>query len=275
MKRMILAGILAVIAGTTSLMAQKQPAPKSKGELEALQAMFNAQDPDGRIKAADLLLTKYADTDFKDLALYMAAFSYQQKGEAEKAIVYSERALEANPKHYQAMLMLAELTAQRTGEHDLDREEKLTRAEKYANSAIETVRVAPKPNPQLTDEQWTAGKKDIEAQAHQALGMVALTRKKNDVAITEFKTAVDGASQPEPAFSVRLAQAYVAAGKYDEGIATAQKVMDIPNVHPQIRQVAQAIRASAMQAKAAAAKAAAPATPAAPPAPGQVEIKKP
>ena len=219
----------------------------------------------------DNLITHFADTEFKDFALFIAAFSYQQKNEPEKAIVYAERTLEANPKHYQAMLMLAEITVQRTGEHDLDREEKLTRATKYATGALELLPTAPKPNPQVTDEQWVDAKKDLAAQAHQSLGMVAMARKKNDVAITEFKTAVESSTQPEPAFQVRLAQAYVASGKNDEAIATAQKVMDTPNVHPQVKQVAQAIRAAAMQAKGGAK----PAAPAAPPAPGQVEIKQP
>jgi len=269
MKRTLFAAVLALAAGLTTLMAQKQPAPKSKSEVEALQAMFAAQDPDARIKAADALITKFADTDFKDLALYMAAFAYQQKGEAEKAIVYAERALETNPKHYQSMMMLAELTAQRTGEHDLDREEKLTRSEKYANDALALVKDASKPNPQLPDDQWENAKKDFNAQIHQALGMVAMSRKKYDAAIKEFNDAISNSTQPEPAYSVRLAQAYAAAGKNDEAIATAQKVMDTPNAHPQVKQVAQAIRAAATQAKNAGAK---PAT--SPAAPGQVEIKK-
>jgi len=272
MKRMILTGLLAAAAGAMALMAQKQPQPKSKGEVEALQAMFNAADPDARIKAADALLEKYADTDFKDLALYLAAFSYQQKGQPEKAIVYGERCVEANPKNYQALLLLAEITTQRTGEHDLDREEKLTRATKYANDAIAAVSSATKPNPQLTDEQWAAGKKDLTAQAEQALGMVAMARKKYDEAIGDFKQASEMASTPEPAYQVRLAQAYLLSGKNDEAIATAQKVMDTPNAHPQVKQVAQAIRAQATQAKA---KAAGGSTPTAPPAPPQVDIKKP
>ena len=268
MKRMILTGALALAVGLPALMAQ--PKPKSQKEVEALMAIQNAQDPDSRIKAVDNLITHFADTEFKDFALFIAAFSYQQKNEPEKAIVYAERTLEANPKHYQAMLMLAELTAQRTGEFDLDREEKLTRADKYAKDALAALQTAAKPNPQMTDEQWTAAKKDMEAQAHQSMGMIAMARKKYDVAITEFKTAIDSASSPEPAFQVRLAQAYVGAAKYDDAIATAQKVMDTPNVHPQIKQVAQAIRASAMQGKGGGAKPAAPAKPA----PGQVEIKQ-
>jgi tetratricopeptide (TPR) repeat protein len=280
MKRIIIGISLALAIALTGALAQqpatqqKQPAPKSKGELEAIQAMFNAADPDTRIKAADELVAKYADTDFKDLAMFLAAFSSQQKGDSEKAIVYAERALEANPKHIQSMLILAETIAQRTRERDLDREEKLVRAEKYANGALEALKDAPKPNPSLTDEQWEAGKKDLGAQAHQALGMAAMARKKNDVAITEFKLSTETAANPDPATFVRLAQAYSAAGKHDEAIATAQKVMDMTDVHPQIKQVAQAVRAASTQAKGGGT--AQPATPATPadPGPPQVEIKK-
>ena len=267
MRKIVMSGLLAFAVAAT---VWAQPQPKSKGELEALQAMFNAQDPDARIKAADELVTKFADTDFKDTALFMAAFSYQQKNDAENAIIYAERTLQANPKHYQSMLMLSELTAQRTREHDLDREEKLTRAEKYATDARELIKTAVKPNPSITDEQWEAGKKDMDAQALQAMGMVAMVRKKFDVAATHFKAALDTASQPDPATMVRLGASYNQAGKPDEAIAVLDKVMAMTEVHPSIKQFAQAERARAMQLKGGAAKPA-PANPA----PPQVEIKKP
>src|SRR5579859_7553676 len=129
MRRVLTISILALATTLPALCAdQKQPAPKSKGELEALQAVFGAQDPDARIKAADALLTKYADTEFKGLALYLEAVSYQQKNDFEKMIVFAEQSVQADPKQYAAMLMLAKGIAQRAREFDLDREEKLTRA---------------------------------------------------------------------------------------------------------------------------------------------------
>ena len=270
MKRMIFTGILALVAGASCLAAANPPQPKSKGELAAIQAMLSAPDPDSRIKAADELITKFADTQFKDLALYVTAYSYQQKNDVEKMMVYAERAIEANPQHYQALLMLAEAIPPRTKEFDLDREDKLGRAEKYANTAMEILKTAVKPNPGITDVEWENSKKDLVAQAHQSLGMAAMTRKKYDVAIAEYKLANESAAGPEPAYQVRLAQAYFAAGKYDDAIATAEKVMAIPDAHPQVKQVAQAVRAASTQAKAKGG-AAAPAAPA----PPQVEVKKP
>jgi tetratricopeptide (TPR) repeat protein len=245
----------------------KQPQPKSKAEIEALQAMFGAQDPDSRIKAADNLLSKFADTDFKDIALFFAAASYEQKGDSEKAILYGERAVEANPKNYSALLMLARLTAARTREHDLDREEKLTKVENWVKSADALLKEAPKPNPALTDEQWVAAKKDMGAQGHEALGLSAMARKKYDMAANEFKAAVEGSSQPDPATMVRLGAAYNLDGKPDEAIPVLDKVLAMPDVHPTVKQFAQAEKVRATQAKGGGAKPPAAASPAPPPAP--------
>ncbi len=258
----------------------KQPSVKSQAEGQALQAVFQAPDPDARIKAAEEFLAKYADSEFKALALMVEADTYRQKNDYEHTVIYAERTLEADPQNYMAMLMLASSIAQRTREFDLDREEKLGRAEKYAKSAIEIVKTAPKPRPDVTDEQWTAAKADFTAQAHEALALAAMARKNYPVAIAEFKTALQAGSAPDPATQVRLGAVYNMAGQYDDAIATLTKVMELPDVHPQIKQVAQAERARAMQAKGGAAKpaapapAAAPAAPAASPAPAPAEPKK-
>jgi tetratricopeptide (TPR) repeat protein len=267
MKKLLTISTLALSMAAAALCAaQKPPAPKSKGEAEALQAMFGAADPDARIKAADNLITKYADTDFKALALYFEAVSYQQKNDFEKMVVYGEQAIQADPKQYSAMLIVAKGIAQRTREFDLDKEEKLAKAEKYAKDAMAIVKDAPKPNSQVTDDQWTQAKKEFTAQGHEALGFAASVRKNYDVAITELKLAID--DFPDPVTMVRLAAVYDQAKKPDEALPILEKVMAMPDLHPSVRQFAQAERVRATQLKSAG-TGAAPAT-----APPQVEIKK-
>ena len=86
----------------------KGPAPKSKGELEALQALQAAgNDPDKAIAAAEALITKFADTDFKAIALYIEADAYERKNDFNHMEIYAERTLEADPKDFRAALMLA------------------------------------------------------------------------------------------------------------------------------------------------------------------------
>lgn len=246
----------------------KQPQVKSQAEGQAVMAIFQAQDPDSRIKAADELVTKFADSEFKPLALFFAAVSYQQKNDYENTIVYAERTIEADPKHYQSMLILASTIAQRTREFDLDREEKLGRAEKYAKDALEILKTVPKPRADLPDEQWEAAKKDFQAQAYEAFGLAEMARKDYTGAAAQFKKALDVATNPDPATKVRLGAAYEKAGQHDNAIAVLDEVINDPTVHAQIKQFAQAERARAMEAKSGGQKAETPAAPA------QVEIKK-
>src|ERR1700730_4919170 len=236
MKRTILAFILSLAAGASGLMAQdKPPAPKSQKELDAVKAMFTAvqASPDQTIAAAESLITGFADSDFKELALYFEARAYQQKNDMVKAQVYAERVLEINPKNYQTTLMLGEVLAQTTRENDLDKEEKLTRAEKYLATTNESLKTAAKPNPQMADKDWDDARQQMTAEAHSALGLIALTRKKYDVAVAEFKTASD--LDPQPAFLVRQASALQSAGKNDDAIAICDKLLTDAQLHPQIR----------------------------------------
>jgi tetratricopeptide (TPR) repeat protein len=260
MKRMILAGILSVAMGVSGLVAQQPPAkkdapaqkgptPKSKGELEAVQALFNAQQagPDAVIKASEDLLSKYADTEFKEIAIYVEAVAYQQKHDPVKAQIYAERVLEINPKNVQATLMLGELIAQSTRENDLDKEDKLTKAEKYLNDTISNAKTMEKPNPQLTDAQWDEQKKYLIAEAENDLGLCALTRKKLDAAVADFKAATD--MDPQPAYQVRLASALQSSGKNDEALAIVDKLLADPQLHPQIKAVATQVKNAATAAK--------------------------
>ena len=81
-----------------------------------------------------------------------------------------------------------------------------------------------------------------------------MARKNYDVAAKEFGTAVSTAANPDPATMVRLAQAQNLAGKPDDALATIDKLNAIPDLHPQIKQVAQAERVRAIQAKGGGAK---------------------
>lgn len=265
MKKRMITGLLAGLLGAAALFGQaKQPKPKSQKEVDALMAIQNATTPDARIAAVDALLTNFADTEFKAMALQTAAMSAQQKNDFDKMVVYAERTLEADPNSYGAMLMLANGFAAKTREFDLDKEEKLTKAETLAKKAIELVKVAEKPNPAIPDEQWAAAKKDMESQGHEALANAAVVRKKYDVAIAEYKLSIDGAANPDPATMVRESSAYIDWGKPDEAIAILDKVQTMPEAVPQVKQAASQLKMKAVSLKNASAPK--PAAPAAAPA---------
>ena len=252
MRNRILKAVAILICGLSIMFGQKQPAPKSQKELDALKVLFGTQDPDARIKAAKDLITNYADTDFKELAFQMIAMSYQQKNDLENMIVYAEKTLEINPKSYQSMLMVSTALAQRTREFDLDKEEKLGRAEKLAKQAMDIIPTASKPRPDIPDAQWEGAKNDAMAEAHQAIAMSAVARKKYDVAIAEYTKSIEGAASPDAATMVRLGSTYNMAGKPADAIGVLDKVLAMPNLHPQIKSAAESEKKNSEKLKGAA-----------------------
>jgi tetratricopeptide (TPR) repeat protein len=245
MRNRLLAGIAGMIAVAGLVMAQ---AKVSKKEYDAFMAIQNAPSPEMQMEAADKFVTGFADSTLKSVALFMAANAAERKNDVTKAIVYGQSAIDADPKNYQAMILVAGELARSTHENDLDREEKLARVDKMANDAIELVKTAAKPNATLTDDQWAGAKKDFTAQAHEDLGMAATVRKKYDVAIAEYKMAIEGS--PSTTTMVRLAGVYDQAGKPTESLALLTKVLADPNLQPVVKQFAEREKAVAEKLKA-------------------------
>lgn len=226
---------LLLLAGTQSY-AQKQLKPKTPKEGQAINAILQAPDPDARIKAADDLIKNFADTEFKAFALELEAESYQMKGDNEKAIVYGEQALEADPKNYQASVLLAKTYAFTTKANDLDKEEKLTKAVKYANQSLESLKTAEKPNPALPDAQWTEVKNDMMGQAYLALGISAAFHNKMDEVNTDFQKVAELDSDPTDL--IRGGRVLIDTKKYEQAVPWFDKAASAPNANAQIKDIA-------------------------------------
>jgi len=248
MKRKILTGLV-LMASVGGVMAQIKP--KSKEEAEAVQALAAAesQSPDAVIKAAEDLLAKFADTEYKEVALLMEADAYQKKGDYAGAEITDQRVLEANPKNAQAAMQLGELIVQHVRENDLDKDAQLAKAEKDFDLAMSNLDSKPAV---VTEDKWEAAKKQMRAEIENDQGLVALARKNYDTAATQFKKADD--IDPQPAYQVRLASAYQQGGKNDDAIAICDKLLADPQLHPTIRRVAEAVKTKATQAKSGAGK---------------------
>jgi tetratricopeptide (TPR) repeat protein len=238
-----MAAALLAAAGLVCAQTQK---PKSKAEAEMVMAVQNEKDPTAKIAKVDALVAKYADTDYKSWAYTQAAdAASNMRDGGPKVIIYGELAIEADPKAYHPMLMVAAEIARTTRENDLDKDEKLAKAEKYAKQALELAPNAPKPNPQVPDAQWDEIKKEFVGDAHRDLGMIASVRKKYDVAVAEFKQAVEIPQEPDPATFIRLAAAYNDNKQPDEALSVLAKVTS-----PQLKPFAdkEASRAQALKA---------------------------
>jgi tetratricopeptide (TPR) repeat protein len=237
------------LLASSPVFAQKQLKPKSQKEGAAIQAMLSAADPEARIKAADDLIKNFADTEFKAYALYLEADSYAQMNNSDKAIVYGEQTLEADKSNYQAAVLLAKTYANTTKVNDLDKEEKLTKSVRYATQALELLKTAEKPNPQLSDTDWAGVKADFEGQCHLAMGIAAAFRNKIDEATMHFTKVAE--MDTDPTDLIRAGRVLLDVKKYPESIVWFDKAAASPNANAQIKDIAakDKARAAAMVKK--------------------------
>lgn len=226
----------------------KQPQLKSEKEQQAVMAVFQAADSAARIAATEALLQKFADTEFKSLALFIAAAAAEEAGDWEKTVIWGDRALEADKGSYGTMLILARGYASKVREFDLDKEEKLAKAEKYANGALDLLKTAPKIRPDITDEQWGAQVKMWQSEAYEALGLASVARKKWADAISRFEKGLE-ATPGNPNLMARLGSAQIDAGKADDALATLTKVLATPELNPAVKNIAENLKKRAQQMK--------------------------
>lgn len=228
------------------------PGPKSQAEVQAVNAAIQARTPDDRIKAVDDLITRFPMTDFKSFALLMEAESWQNKGDNVKALVFAEQALQADPKNFDADNLLANVLAATTRDTDLDKDDKLNRASKYAHDSLTaldapdalTTGIRPLTIPEPSRAKVKA---DAQAQAWRALGAVALIKKNNEEAVADFKKGVDISN--DPVLMILLGRALVADKMPDEAITWFDKAQNAPDASQGVKNAALAGKTSAQQAK--------------------------
>jgi tetratricopeptide (TPR) repeat protein len=251
----------ALALGLLPLWAQKV---KSQKEQQAILAVQVAKTPDERIAAIEKVLTDFADTEFKTALLQMAVQSEQQKNDYAQTVFYADRLLKADPMNAYALVTLASETARHTRENDLDKDEQLSKVDKWAKDGIEAAKVLPKVRADIPDADWEGVRKDLEAQGYVAMGMADVLRKNYDGAATNYKESLKIGASPNPATLVRLAQVYMSSGKLDDANFTLDKAINTPDVPAQIKTVAENLKAEIAKHIKPAAPAGAPAAPASP-----------
>jgi hypothetical protein len=197
------------------------------------------------------VLENFTDTEFKPVLVSSAMRDAEQKNAMGLVTTWTDRALQDDPNNIEAHVVLAESMARHTRENDLDKADSLKKIDTNANKALDLLKTADKPPLGIPDAQWPEVKKQLTAQAYDALGLEATLDKKYPDAVTAFKTGV--AADPSSAvLKVRLAKAYVDNKEYDAAISTADQVIADPKAQPVVKNFAQTEKDNATKLKGAA-----------------------
>ncbi len=194
------------------------PQAKSQEELNAMLLCQQAPDTDLRIESCNKLIAEYPDTEFKEVASYLLMLSYQNKNDFESMLIFGEQTLELNPENIGALISLSYVIPLRTREHDLDKEEKLAKAEDLAKRAMVLLPAIPKVNPEMADEDWLMMKKGFMSQLHESMGIIASKRQDYPTAEDSYRKMLQVADKQTGTMFFRLAEALKQQEKYDEAL---------------------------------------------------------
>lgn len=246
----------ALTLGAILLAAQQQqpgPHPKSQKEVDALkkvQTDQQAQNWDAELTDINYVLENFADTEYKSMLLDMAIQAAQNKGDYAQTVAFGEQAIQADPNNVEAYVKVAETVALHTRENDLDKDASLKKVDTDAHKALDLLKTASTPPTGITADQWPTYKKQLEGQAHDAMGMADDVAKKFPDAIEEYKAAL--AVYSNPIILTHMAKAYIDAKQFDDAIATDDKVLAMSDAPAEVKQFAQQQKDSATKMKGAA-----------------------
>jgi tetratricopeptide (TPR) repeat protein len=217
---------------------KRQPMAKSTEEYNAYSALIQMTDAAAMEKASDEFVTKFPDSELKGAVYQRTMAAYQSTGNDDKTLDMGHKAIAYNPDDPAVLVSMAEMIAGRTRETDIDKDDRLAEATKYANHALETVTDYPAP-PTMPAEQVAKIKDEMRGSAYSALGMAAFTNKKYADSITNFTKSIEVTKEnPDPTVFLRLTIAYDKNGQYSEGLDMAKKTLALPGVSQQITQLA-------------------------------------
>jgi tetratricopeptide (TPR) repeat protein len=195
-------------------------------------------DPDKAIALSEAFIQKHPKSQLVSYAYAFEANAYQMKGDVSKLVESGEKSIDLKKDNLMSLMLVAYAipTPQYLKLHQSDEESELTKAENYAQEAIETVNHLPKPAAE-SDADYATRKAAYLADLHADLGMIHLDRAqlglmgldKGELAKAEqeYRLAVAGTDKPDPSAYFRMGEACRLQGKYDDAIAAFTKASQL------------------------------------------------
>jgi tetratricopeptide (TPR) repeat protein len=220
----------AAIAGGQLLLA-----PDEAAEYTALTTEL---DPDKAIAEAEAFAQKHPNSPGLSNVFAFEANAYQMKGDAAKIVECAEKSVALKKDNVMSLgqLAFAIPTPQYIKLHQADEEQQLTKAENYAQQAVQAVNDLKKP-PNQSDAEFANRKAIYLADIHADLGMIHLDRAQLGLmgldqeelakAEKEYRLAIAGTDHPDASIYYRLGEACRLQGKWDDALAAFTKASDL------------------------------------------------
>ena len=200
------------------------PQAKTQEELDLYLEVYTSSDPGETVAHAERFEAAYPDSEFLGLALQHKMAAMRDLGDYDGVLRAGARALELVPGNLNTLITLATVIPNGV-EGRPDREDLLTTARDHASAVLATLDTLTVPA-EIPLEQWESRKAGLEAEAHEALGHVAVKNGDLAEALRRFEAAVDRNPSPKASQWYRLGGAYIMAGQAEKAVAPLRRAAE-------------------------------------------------
>jgi tetratricopeptide (TPR) repeat protein len=208
--------------------AKHPPQAKTQPEFDAWKTASANTDPAAFEKAADDFATKFPDSELRSLLYKNAMRLYQNANNGEKTEAMGRKVLGFDGDDPEALVIVAEVIAERTRETDLDKDQRYDEATKMAEKATTTVDTdvnVPAGTPQ---DKLDAYKSLLRSNAYSIVGTIAYKKDNFAVAQENLQKSIDAyPAQLDPVVVLRLALSLDKQQKYPEALKVANRAVEV------------------------------------------------
>jgi tetratricopeptide (TPR) repeat protein len=215
--------------GATAAPAGKRPPQaKTQPEFDAYKVAAASTDAAALEKASDDFATKFPDSELRVLLYKNTMRIYQSANNAEKTDAMGRKVLSFDADDPEALVIVAEVIAERTRDSDLDKDQRFGEAVSMAQKATQTVDTdiqVPAGTPQ---EKIDAYKSLLRSNAYSILGTIEFKKENYAGAQENLQKSIDAfPSNPDAVVVLRLALSLDKQQKYPEALKVANRAVEM------------------------------------------------
>jgi len=222
------AGQTAPAQGAAAPAAKRPPQAKTQPEFDAWKAASASTDAAALEKASDDFATKFPDSELRVLLYKNAMRLYQNANNAEKTEAMGRKVLSFDGDDPEALVIVAEVIAERTHDSDIDKDQRYGEATAMAKKATQTVDTDVQVPAGTPQEKIDAYKSLLRSNAYSILGTIEFKKDNYLAAQENLQKSIDAfPSNPDPVVILRLALTLDKQQKYPEALKVANRAVEL------------------------------------------------
>ncbi len=224
------------------------PQAKTQDEYDVYLNILTSKDPQQTISQVDRFAHEFPKSQLLGLAFEHKMLAYQKLQDWANVFRSGQRALQLEPRNVMTSLTVAAAIINGIDNKTLPTS-LLDDAEQYSAESIQELGNMTIPH-EITLDRWERMRGNLEGQAHELLGEVAVLRGKNQIGRREFEAAIHASPNPRGMQFLRLGLLSQSLGNDDQASQAFRRAMELgpDNVRKLAKRELQKVqRASARQ----------------------------